>query len=150
MENDFERISVSSNDDKFSDASIKCLGGFIGAFLDLLEGGALWDKVEKFRRELFGSKGLSTLGDFLNQSIITIIVEKDYNHIAKLYVISAYHTSSKRALLQQHTMRHSMNLSHFYKASIWTNSHLSLIITPLMIKLRIPVGDKFEELEISE
>lgn len=76
MEDDLERVGIGSNDDQLGDASIKCLGGLVGALLDLLQRRALRHQVEEFGGELFSSKGLGTLGDFLSHLIITIIVEK--------------------------------------------------------------------------
>jgi hypothetical protein len=76
VEDDLERVSIGSDDDELGDASIKCLGGLVGALLDLLQRGTLRHEVEEFGGEVFSSKGLGTLGNFLSQVIITIIVEK--------------------------------------------------------------------------
>jgi len=37
MQNDFERVSVGSDNDEFSDSSVEGLGGFVGSFFDLFE-----------------------------------------------------------------------------------------------------------------
>ncbi len=37
MKDDFERVSIGSDDDEFGDAAVEGLGGLIGTLLDLLE-----------------------------------------------------------------------------------------------------------------
>ena len=46
MKHDLKRVGICSDDDEFGDASIECLGGLIGALLDLLQRGALGNEVE--------------------------------------------------------------------------------------------------------
>lgn len=46
MKHDLKRVGIGSDDDEFGDASIECLGGLIGALLDLLQRGALGNEVE--------------------------------------------------------------------------------------------------------
>jgi hypothetical protein len=46
MKHNLKRVGIGSDDDEFGDASIECLGGLIGALLDLLQRGALGNEVE--------------------------------------------------------------------------------------------------------
>jgi hypothetical protein len=41
MKDYFKGVSISSDDDEFSDTTVKSLGGFIGTLLDLLQGSTL-------------------------------------------------------------------------------------------------------------
>lgn len=65
VEDDFEWVSISSNNDEFSDTSIEGLGGFIGTFFDLFKCGTLSNQISDFRAKLFGSEGLGTFRDIL-------------------------------------------------------------------------------------
>ena len=65
MENDFEWVSISCNNDQFGDSSIQRFGGFICTFFDLFECGTLSNEISDFRTKLFGSKGLGTFRDIL-------------------------------------------------------------------------------------
>jgi hypothetical protein len=76
VEYDFKGSSIGGNDDEFSDASIKCLGGLIGSLLDLLKRCALGKKIEDLGGEFFSSKGLGSFWDGLNDSIITILLKE--------------------------------------------------------------------------
>ena len=73
MKDDLKGVGVGSDDDQFGDASIECLGGLVGALLDLLERGALRDQVEDLRGELFSSEGLGTFRDVLRKKLLTIV-----------------------------------------------------------------------------
>lgn len=46
MEQDFERLSVSSQDDELCDTAVKSFGSFIGTFLQLLVLASLLNKVQ--------------------------------------------------------------------------------------------------------
>lgn len=48
MQDNFEWISISGDDDKFGDASVKGFGGFVSTFFDLFERGALGDQIDDF------------------------------------------------------------------------------------------------------
>ena len=50
MEHNFERISISSNDNEFSDASVESFGGLVSSLFDLFERGTLRDKIVYGRR----------------------------------------------------------------------------------------------------
>jgi hypothetical protein len=67
VEHNFEGISISSDDDEFGDASIECLGGFVGSLLDLLEGGALRDQIKDLGGEFLSCKGLGSFRNILNK-----------------------------------------------------------------------------------
>ena len=45
MEDNFKRISISSDDYEFSDTSVESFSSLVGSFFNLFKGGTLWDKV---------------------------------------------------------------------------------------------------------
>lgn len=41
MKHNFKWVGIGSDDDEFSDTTVKSLGGFVGTLLDLLQGSTL-------------------------------------------------------------------------------------------------------------
>jgi len=56
VENNLERVCISSNYDDFGDTSVESFCGLVGSLLDLLKGGALGDQVINFGGEIFSGK----------------------------------------------------------------------------------------------
>lgn len=65
VEDDFKGVGVSGNDYQLGDASIQCLGCFIGSLLYLFKTCALGDQIVKLWREFFSGEWLGSFGDFL-------------------------------------------------------------------------------------
>ena len=84
MKDDLKGVGVGSDDDQFGDASIECLGGLVGALLDLLQRGALGNQVEQLGGELLGCEGLGSFGDGLNSIGLTILLKKIIFAIIKI------------------------------------------------------------------
>ena len=84
MKDNLKGVGIGSDDDEFGDASIECLGGLVGALLDLLQRGALGNQVEQLGGKLLGCEGLGSFGDGLNRIGLTILLKKIIFAIIKI------------------------------------------------------------------